>query len=208
MVSGPMGVSQRREFVVAVGIALALIALFAAGLAPGLSLDLRQTTSGLGLLVAGASAALSCWVRSRRSSGRRRRSWNLLTAAAAVAIAGNVWLSLDREYDPVRSPSAVSDVSIAIALLLSIAALLNFPSVRRRGVELLVISLDGLIVGAGVLVIASVLVYSELLDSTSGSGATRFTTLLIPVLDVVLVTVGLLIVLRSRGGDRTALALV
>ena len=78
----------------------------------------------------------------------------------------------DHHRVPTRStPRApIGDAFIAAALMVSIAAVLNFPSVRRRGVDLLVMSLDGLIMGAAVLIIASVLVYSELLDTSSDAG--------------------------------------
>ena len=67
--------------------------------------------------------------------------------ASLLAVAGNVWVTISGA-DPVDSPSAFGDLLIAIALVLSIAALLTFPSVRRRGIDLLVMSLDGLVMGA------------------------------------------------------------
>jgi PAS domain S-box-containing protein len=139
--------------------------------------------------------------------GRRRRSWRLLVLAAVVAVAGNVWVAAVGS-NPVSSPSTVSDLSITVALVLCIVAILGFPSVRRRGVDLVVITLDGLVVGGAVLIIASTLVYSRLLDQTRGGFANGFTTLLIPVLDVVLVVVALLLLLRSHGSDRRALGLL
>ena len=199
--------SQRRRFAVAVPVVLLLTATFALLLEPDFSLALRQTVSGLGLLLAGVLAAVSCGVRASQTTGRRRRSWRLLMAAGLVAVAGNIWVTAVGA-DPVDSPSAVGNGSIALALLLSIAGLLSFPSVRRRGVDQLLMSLDGLVAGSAVLVIASVLVYSELLDSVTDDLGSRSAALLFPVLDVVLATVAILLILRTTGADRPALALV
>lgn len=203
----PALASQRRRFTVAVPVALLLCGVFGLLLQPSLDLTLRQSASGAGLLLAGVLAGLSCAVRATQTRGRRRRSWRLLTAAAVVAVVGNIWVAVTGA-DPVDSPSTVGNSAIALALLLSIAGLLSFPSVRRRGVELLLMALDGLVAGGAVLVIASVLVYSELLDSTTGNLASRATTLAFPVLDIVLATVAVLLVLRTGGADRSALGLV
>ncbi len=199
--------AQRRRFLVVLPGVLLLVVAFAVLMEPQAPLGLRQAVSALGLLVAGLFAAVSCAQRRRQTTGRRRRSWQLLVSAAVVAIAGNVWVVLVGA-DPVSSPSVVGNTSIAVALLLSIIALLRFPTVRRRGVDQLLMVLDGLVAAAAVLVVASVLVYGELLDSVHGDVVTRVTTLLFPVLDVVLATVALLLILRTSGADRSALAFV
>ena len=206
--STPSSAAQRRRFVVAVPVVAALGIVFAVLLQPALfPEETRQAASGAGLLLGGVVTAVSCQLRAVQTAGRRRRSWQLLVVAALLAVAANVWVTVTGS-DPLHSPSAVGDAFIAAALMVSIAAVLTFPSVRRRGVDLLVMSLDGLIMGAAVLIIASVLVYSELLDTSSDGVDTQFTVLLFPVLDVVLATVALLLVVRSRGTDRPALALV
>ncbi|HYF74664.1 MAG TPA: histidine kinase dimerization/phospho-acceptor domain-containing protein, partial [Nocardioides sp.] len=199
---------QRRHFLVVLPLTAAALAVFAALLAPSLvAQDVRQLASGLGLVLSGLFLAVSCGVRARRTVGRRRRSWLLIMTGAVVAIAGNVWATAIGS-DPVTSPSAFSDLTITAALGLCIAGVLGFPSVRRRGIDLVVISLDGLVVGGAVLIIAATLVYDEVLEQTRGGLASQLTTLLIPVLDVVLVVVGILLLLRAQGPDRRALALL
>ncbi len=200
-------VRQRRRFLVVLVLAVLGCAGFAVLLAPGSPTDVRLLASSVGLVLSGSFLALSCTVRARQTSGRRRRSWLLITAGALVAMAGNVWAGAVGS-DPVSSPSTFSDLTITAALVLCILAVLGFPSVRRRGIDLVVMTLDGLVIGGAVLIVANTLVYSELLDQTRGTFASQLTTLLIPVLDVVLVVVGLLLVLRSRGSDRRALLLL
>lgn len=206
--SGPPTVSwerQRRRFAVALVASVAGCAAFAVLLTPAwTSKDVRLSASALGLVLSGAFLAVSCVVRARMTAGRRRRSWLLIMSGALIAIVGNVWAAATGS-DPVTSPSTFSDLTITVALVLCILAVLGFPSVRRRGIDLVVMTLDGLVIGGAVLIVASTLVYSELLEQTRGSVASQLATLLIPVLDVVLVVVALLLVLRSRGSDRRAL---
>ena len=198
-------VVQRRRFGVAAPIAVVLGLMIALLLSDAFPRGVRETASSLGLLVAGVAGAVSCAVRAGQTRGRRRRSWLLIVAAGVVAVLGNLWVAAVGA-DPVSSPSAVGELSIAVALLLAIAALLTFPSARRRGVDLLVMTLDGIVAAGAVLIMSSVLVYAQLLrasGSSAGSVALAF-----PALDVVLATVALLLVLRASGTDRPVLSLV
>ena len=69
--------------------------------------------------------------------------------------------------------------------------------------------LDGLVAGGAFLLIASVLVYAELLNSSAREGtAAQVFALIFPVLDVVLATVAVLLVVRASGADRLMLVLV
>ena len=177
-------------------------------LLPVFSLSFRESVSGVGLLVAGIAGTTSALVRGLRSGGADGRPWLLLALAGFVAIAGNVWVLISGA-DPISSPSLVSNLSIAIALVISTAGLLAFPSARRRGAELLVMFLDGLVAGGAFLLIASVLVYAELLNSSDNDGTSaRVFALIFPVLDVVLATVAVLLVVRASRADRLLFALV
>ena len=125
-----------------------------------------------------------------------------------VAITGNVWVAVTGA-DPVTSPSTFSDVTIAVALVISTLGLLTFPGSRRRGAELSMMFLDGLVAGGAFLLIASVLVYAELLNSSAREGTSaQVFALIFPVLDVVLATVAVLLVVRASGTDRLMLVLV
>ncbi len=203
----PLPVQVRRFRVVWPLIVVACVGV-AVLLQPGLlDAELRRSASGAALAVGGVFVAVSAGLRSRTTVGRRRCSWRLITLGVLIALIGNVWASAIGS-DPVTSPSVVSDLAIMVALMLGIAAMLLFPTLPRRGVHQVVMTLDGLVVGGAVLVVASTLVYDEVLDQHRGSLATRVSTLLIPVLDVVLIVVSLLLLLRSRGADRQALGLL
>ncbi len=169
----------------------------------------RESVTGVGLLLAGVVGTLSAFRRARISPDpASRRPWWLLTVAGTVAIAGNLWVAATGS-DPTTSPSIVSIVSIAVALVLSAVALMSFPTTRRRGAEQVVLLLDGLVAGGAFLLIASVLAFSELLDSTTATTtADRVTGITFPALDVLLATVAVLLVVRASRADRQMLVLV
>ncbi len=199
--------TQRRVFAVAAPVAALVLALIAVLLLPWTPLATREAVGGLGLLLAGATAVACTGWRARISSGRRRRSWALLSTAGLLALTGNLYVAASGA-DPGEATTSVSDLAIAAALVLSIASLLFFPGARRRGVDLLLLVLDGLIMGVGIVIIAAVLVYSSILGSTWAEDASTVASVVIPGLDVLLVTVALLLLLRTGGPDRPSLALV
>ncbi|MDP3890949.1 ATP-binding protein [Nocardioides sp.] len=165
-----------------------------------------EVVSSVALLAVGAAAAISCLLRSRRSSGRRRGAWRLIGIAGIIVVLGNLAASAVGGGTAGLS-SGINDLAIAVALSLSIVALLLFPEVRsRRSMALLV--LDGLVAGSAVLIIASALIYEELLASTSGGTLTGAAILVIPVLDVVVATIAVLMLVRAQVADRTPLALI
>jgi PAS domain S-box-containing protein len=177
-------------------------------LLPVVPSSVREVVSGAGLIVAGLVAVLSGVHRARITTGADRRPWLILIVAGVVAIVGNVWVAVS-ESDSTGFASKVNIVSVCTALVLSVLSLLSFPTRRRRGTELFVMLLDGLVAGGAFLLIASVLAFTELLESSSTTTSSdRVTGILFPALDVLLATVAVLLVLRASGKDRQALVLV
>jgi len=198
----------RRQFVTAATLWGLVTLVFTVLLLPSFSPDFRAAVSAAGLPLAGVTALLLGVLRVRRSEGKMRRAWRFLVAAGFVAIAGNVWVGITGA-DPITSPSMFSDVTIAVALVLSTLGLLSFPGPSRRGADLSVMLLDGLVAGGAFLLIASVLVYTELLNSSAREGAgAQFFAVVFPLLDVVLATVAVLLLVRASGADRLMLVLV
>ncbi len=199
--------AQWRAFSFLLPGGLVLVIVFGLLLAVGHPTTVSVAASGVGLLLAGAFGLVSCVLRARRTRGRRRRTWILLCSAGVVAIAGNLWSSVVGA-DPVSAPSVVTEGALLLALLFSIVALLTFPTRRRRGVDLVLMTLDGLVVAAAVLVMSSVLVYEQLIASVTDDTLARVADLSLPVLDVLLATVSVLLVLRASGSDRVPLTMI
>lgn len=204
---GPRSLTvQRRVFALATAATAALCAVLGLLLRQGPSAT-GEAASTAGVLVASLAVMACCGWRASQTLGRRRRSWLLFTAASATAIAAS-FVGAVVGIDNVGSPSVVTDLVLVPAMLLSIAGLATFPSAPRRGADHLVMALDGVVTGGGVLAIAAVLVYPELLASSTDGAVEQLTILLYPVLDLVLVTVALLLVLRAGGPDRASLLLI
>src|SRR3954470_19440969 len=202
----PRPVAEQRQFTVALTAAVILCGLFAVLLGSSLPSDLRQSVSALGLIIGGLAILVSGLRAARRTTGARRRTWLLLASAAAIALLGNLWATAVGA-DPVKSPSGVGEASLAIAYVLSIVGLVGLTPVRQRGAELVLLALDGIVMGCAVLVVVSITVYSRILESPEGSVAARAVSLVFPLFDVALATVALLLIVRSRA-DRAFFLMV
>ena len=193
-----------RPFLVAVALAVALSAAFAAVLAGPFDAAVRETVSTIGFVVGALAIVVSGGLAARRCEGRRRRAWTILAGAAAVALAGNVWTTLDGG-DPVLNPSLVGDVLLAIALVMTVFGLLVLSDAPSRRARLLVNWLDGVVTGCAVLIMAIVLVFSRLVAAENI--ADRPSMILFPLLDVAVLTVAFLLVVRNQG-DRSFYSMV
>lgn len=157
------------------------------------------------LLAAGLVAAVGCFIRARGSAGPRRRAWSMLAVAATTAAAGNGVVAV-LVGGSLGGPAV--DATIGVALLIAIVGILLFPQEKLSRTEALTRILDGVVGGCAALIIASALVYSQLLASTQGGGLERAVVLVIPVLDVIVVTAAASQLLRADEVDRPALALL
>ena len=165
----------------------------------------KETVSSLGFVVGGLAIVVIGLLAARRSRDRRRRrAWLVLALAAGAAMAGNAVTTLSGG-DPIKDTSPVGDALIALALVLTVFGLLGLADTPLRRANVLVTWLDGVVVGCAVLILAVVLVFSRLVDSEVI--AERPTALLFPTLDIAVVTVALLLILRSQG-DRVFYGLV
>ncbi len=193
--------TQQRVFAIAIAVVVAVAGAAIILLDPRLPQGFRESVSALLFVLVGVLVAGSCAYRARQSTGRRRHSWRLFLVATLVALIGNVSGALSGQL-------AVTDGGVVVALLLTIAGLAAFPGVRRRGAGQVMALIDGLAAGVGVLAIVSVLVYPQLLHPGQVSAATFMGAIVIPVLDVLLVTVAIVLLLRAGGPDRRSLILI
>jgi PAS domain S-box-containing protein len=193
-----------RRFAGALATASTLALGFSVVLAGPFSASTREVVSAVGFVTGALAIMGSGALAARRCVGRRRRSWLTVVSASGVALAGNLWTTVTGG-DPVQDTSLVGDVLVALALVLTVFALLGLSDTPARRARLLVSWLDGVVTGCTVLVIAIVLVFSRLVEAQSI--AERPVVLVFPILDVAVLTVALLLFVRSRG-DRSFYAMV
>lgn len=201
---GAAGATSPRAFTIAVRTALLLSAVLALLLAGGLPRATKEAVSSLGFVVGGLSILVNGLLAARRSNGRRRRAWLILATAAGTAVAGSAVTTLSGG-DPIEDTSPLGDGLVALALVLTVFGLLGLAHAPLRRSNQVVTWLDGVVTGCAVLILAVVLVFSRLVNSEAI--AERATTLLFPTLDIAVVTVALLLILRSQG-DRVFYGLV
>ncbi|GAA2106876.1 hypothetical protein GCM10009841_26450 [Microlunatus panaciterrae] len=185
-----------------------IVCLFGALLLSHLDAIPKLLISDVGLIGGGVASALSCGDRALRSIGRRRRAWLFLAIAGALAAAGNLWILIVTVAGLSPSLAIAGDVAFFIGLPLSMAGLITFPSVRRRGTELARLVLDGIVIGGSVLRIVSGTVFPQLVPPGSEMSLSRFFVLLLPLFDVAVATLAGLLIVRSSRNDRPALVLV
>jgi len=179
-------------------------------LSPASPEGVRSVASALGLVLGGLLAMATALRRARLSSPRDARPWRYVVAGSGLMLVANSWSSVTGA-DPLSDSGLYINVCIATALVLSTRGIISFPGVRRRGSDLLVMALDGVVAGGALLLITSVVVYSELLSSdarSTGGALNRALNLAFPALDVVLVTVAVMLALRARKADRWRFGLI
>jgi PAS domain S-box-containing protein len=197
-------VTSPRAFRAAVGTALLLSALFAGLLSSDLSQPVKETVSSLGFVIGGLLIFVNGLLAARRGRGRRRRAWLVVSLAAATAVAGLAVTTLSGG-DPIHHTSPIGDGLVALALVLTVFGLLGLSHAPLRRANVVVTWLDGVITACAVLILAVVLVFSRLVGSEVI--ADRVSALVFPALDIAVVTVALLLILRSQG-DRGFYGLV
>ena len=180
---------------------LAVIVL-AAVLSSDIPEDVKTLISGSTLVGAGLAACVSCRYRATRSTGLRRRAYNLWSLACLSAALGNVGLTLNGTLRT-RESISVSDIALLVTLLLAVAGVITFPLARRRGTDLVRMVLDGVVIGGSILAVVSNRTWSrvETMDAS-----VVVANLAAPVIiDVVVATLATLLFMRTARGDRSVL---
>jgi PAS domain S-box-containing protein len=178
-------------------VVLVLAALLSGDLPDGV----KGLISGCALVGMGLTACVSCRYRAMRSSGLRRRAYNLWSLACLSAAVGNVGLLLTGAQK-VRESISPSDVTLLATLLLAAAGVITFPLARRRGTELARMLLDGVVIGGSLLAVVANRIWSQV---ATMEPTVAIANLAAPVIDVVVATLATLLFMRSARGDRSVL---
>ncbi|WP_430783567.1 putative bifunctional diguanylate cyclase/phosphodiesterase [Actinoplanes sp. G11-F43] len=155
-----------------------------------------RATATWGLLGAGAVAAAACLRRSRGLTGRARWGWTLI--AAGLLLWGTGQFSWFSSPDLFRALSGPAMFGLVVLLP---AGLLTMPRASQPVVNRVRSVLDGLLIAASLALVAWVFVVDHQLAAGAG-GWDFYSTLIFPLIDVMLVTVVayMLPVRRLRGG--------
>jgi diguanylate cyclase (GGDEF)-like protein/PAS domain S-box-containing protein len=185
-----------------VGIGLAAIAWSAYLL---LASDSTQTVSNVGLALVPLLAALGCFHRALRSSGRLRWSWALLGASCVAWGTGQtIWTWYESWLGHEVPFPSLADAGYLAAVPLAAAGLLTMPTVPTRLAGLLRMILDGMVVALALFCISWILVLGPLFNAGGDGILATVLSLAYPAGDVATITILLFAIMRSRLGGEVA----
>jgi PAS domain S-box-containing protein len=162
--------------------------------------------NALGLVVGGAAVIVSAAIASRRCPRRQRRAWTLLGGSGAFAVLGNGWFAMAAAAGHPEL-SRIGNLGFLIAAVFAVAGMATFPAVRRRGLELLRIILDGVVVSGSLLLTVTVFALPAVLEAGQNPFL-RLDAVVLIAIDTILATVAVMLVIRGDRSDRPVLALL
>ena len=177
-----------------VGLSWASVLVFHVGSA----LD-RQWFSNLSLCAMPFIAAVVCWHRALRETGKARRPWIFLGAAAFSWSCGQmVWTYYESFVGREVPFPSYADLGYLLAVPLLVAGLLLFSSGPRQAAGVVRTVLDGLVVATGLLLVS----WEVVLDATIKAGGdtmlAKVISLSYPIGDVVCASVAIVVIARTR----------
>lgn len=170
---------------------------------------LAVVVDDVGNLLSPAVAVGFCWAASRRLTGRHRLSWVLFTCFAATWAVGQgawVWCELLRGQT-VPFPG-LPDIGYVASVPFLLLALVTHPDAPRLTSGRLRLTVDAVLIGASLFVLAWRVALAEEYRSAGAHGLAQVLGLTYPLLDVVVLSALLLVAARARGVDRRPFGLI
>lgn len=144
----------------------------------------------------------------RASRGRERTAWTFVT----VGIAGWLFADVVKSFLPLVTGEAVPFPSIAdvgyLALPVATCLALVLMPLGHSGFSAARLLIDGVIVAGSLFLISWILVLRDLFAAGAAGMFPFAVVLAYPILDLVVITVGILVLIRARGPARAPVALL
>jgi diguanylate cyclase (GGDEF)-like protein len=154
-------------------------------------------------------AAASTAVAARRSRGRQRQAWLLMTIGLAAWVFAEVMVTYHRYWDASLYPLYPSAANIGFLLfpVAACIAMLVFPVGYPGGARFRMV-LDGAIVAASLFVVAWVVVLRHTYAATGVKGSAALLSLAYPASEIMTVTVAVLVLARAHSRWRLTMSLL
>ena len=192
----------RRPLTPALGLVLAYAAVYLAVVGGLTGTRTAIVVDDLGNLVSPVVAAVACALAARRCTGRARLSWRLLAAYAATWAGGQLaWVWYEVVRDAAVPFPGLPDLGYVLSVPLVLAALLAHPDAPRFASGAVRLVADGVLVAGALLALTWRIVLQHAYASAGAHGLAQVLGLAYPLFDVVVLTVLLLVVVRTRGAD-------
>lgn len=203
----PVGRRQRGSrrfwlFGAACGLTAVLVAVVGVVCARDSGSSAAQTVGDFGILLAAATAALSCaWAAYKASA--ERTAWRLLSVSATVyALAMAVFATYGVSRDHVYPFPSLADAGFVGYAIPAAAALFCFPQPARRMTTRLRTVLDALVIALAILFVSWVTVLGEVVEAGGADRLTFLTSIGYPVVDVFMLSLVLTLGMRRPVGQR------
>jgi PAS domain-containing protein len=158
-----------------------------------------QAISNFGLIAAAGAAGVACLVTARRSTPQDQRMWKLLGLSALSWGSGQAtWTWYETVLGRDAPFPSLADVGYLAAVPLAAAALLSLPFAAKSLAGRVRQVLDGLMIAASLLLVSWVLVLSPLFRAGGDGFVSEAISLAYPIGDVVVGTIVLVMVARTR----------
>jgi diguanylate cyclase (GGDEF)-like protein len=206
--AGAGGLTRREFSLIAFGFAI-LLAGFIAWMAthPAGKADSRDVDIVV-KLAASVAAALSCLVAGRRAVPELRLAWRWIGAFAAFWAIGEAiatYYNFARQAVPFPS---LADAFFLLALPLATIGVLLFPVAPNLGLLRPRVPLDGMIVAGSLLIVSWVTALGAVYHLGSGTVFAQTVGLAYPISDVIVASVGIVVLVQGRDRHRPALGFV
>ncbi len=203
-------VGRRRIFTwTALGISAVLAGLTVATMARWGGDATETHVHAVAEVLAGALAAAAAALAARRQTGRRRWAWILFAAYALAITFGECVVVVDELVLQTQVPfPSIADIGFGLATPAGIAgALAMRPRAPRRSHSVVVV-LDALVIGSGVLMVSWSTLLGAVFDDGASSILIKFTALAYPIGDVVILTILITALLDAPAAVRRSLQYV
>jgi len=158
--------------------------------------------SNVGLTVMPLVAAAQCATQARQLAGRLRRSWLLMGGAClAWGLGMVVWTAYESIGGRDVPFPSLADVGYLATVPLAVAALLIFPTAPQRRAAQVRTVVDGLVIGASLLIVSWVLALGPVVHGGGDGPLAAAIAIAYPLGDVIMATIVLFAIARSRLGS-------
>jgi diguanylate cyclase (GGDEF)-like protein len=192
---------QRRPFVVAVVlVSLVMCGLLVATFASWGGADHQSTIHAVAEAIAGYLAAIAALVAALRSRGRRALAWACWSAYVLLLAVGSSMLALDAAGDAnaVPFPSLQDGVFLAAIPFGAAGALAMLRSTRLSRAGVGIALLDGLLVGASLVVFCLATIFRAHFDTRASTVLVDVVSLAEPATDLVILSIIAAALARTR----------
>ena len=158
--------------------------------------------SNVGLTVMPLVAAAQCAHHARALAGRLRRGWLLMGGSClAWGLGMVVWTAYESILGRDVPFPSLADVGYLATVPLAVAALLIFPTAPQRPAALARTLVDGLVIGASVLIVSWILALGPVVKGGGAGPLADVLAIAYPLGDVIMATIVLFAMARSRLGS-------